>query len=1026
MNEITLNALINLFALFSAISESKKEEAIRNFSLYLNQHFGISDNKDYLNLFEELLEFYGVEGNPAFPVDLTQQAYNISSNIRSWLRKDEQIMVFLRFLELVKNGNLSKADLLFETLAEVFEINKTEVNKFYAFIFYPSTNEINNPDFLIINNNENPGKASYRHILEKNLDGELLFLRCSLIGHYIFIFHGNEYLTIEGNPVIPGRFFAFKEGSIIRGPRVSPIYYTDVASVFVDETIKPSFVFSAREIEYKFKNSNNGLHNFSFSEKSGQLIAIMGGSGVGKSTLLNILNGNIPVQQGKIKINQFDINEHSNEIEGLIGYVPQDDLLFEDLTVWDNLYYNALLNFDQLSKTEIEEKVEKVLHELELYPSRDLKVGSPLKKIVSGGQRKRLNVALELIREPAVLFVDEPTSGLSSTDSEKVMLLLKQQARKGKLIIVNIHQPSSAIFKLFDKLWILDTGGRPIYTGNPLDAIIYFKREVNHVNADHCECPVCGNVNPEQVLEIVETKKIDNSGNFLPERRFTPEFWYNRYRKKEQINKVLIKGLPPVLPTKSSKKPGITKQFKIFFERNLKIKITDRQYLLINLLEAPLLAVIVAWFTRFSEGDEYIFFENKSLISYLFMSIVVVLFMGLSVSAGDIIKDRKILQRESFLNLSRFSYLNSKILFLIVLSAFQTFTFVLVGNLILGIHNMTMAYWMVLFSLAVFANLLGLNISSAFDSVVAIYVLVPLLLIPQILLSGTIVKFDDLQNKNARFDLVPLTGEIMASRWAFEALAVKQFSENRYMSHFFDIDKNMTQARLRSDILTTELTGQVDLVAGWTRLSKPNNEISQKLKVIKNEIVKLDRETALPEFQYTSSLVPEKFSHEISNLTKQHLNLIKEYYRITYLNLKQDKDQLINQLKAREGDQFLYDQKLRNHNKALEVLALNSETKNFYRETPYGYMQKVAPIYKDPDKTNGRAHFMASQKYLSGYTIDTFIFNLAIIWLMSIFLYVTLYYDWLRKIIQLPVQYKFIKKQKKISDQNEGLQHVKS
>jgi hypothetical protein len=96
MNEITLNALINLFALFSAISESNKEEAIRNFSLYLHQHFGISDNKDYLNLFEELLELYGVEGKPAFPVDLAQQAYNISSNIRSWLRKDEQIMVFLK------------------------------------------------------------------------------------------------------------------------------------------------------------------------------------------------------------------------------------------------------------------------------------------------------------------------------------------------------------------------------------------------------------------------------------------------------------------------------------------------------------------------------------------------------------------------------------------------------------------------------------------------------------------------------------------------------------------------------------------------------------------------------------------------------------------------------------------------------------------------------------------------------------------------------------------------------------------
>src|SRR5690606_25495602 len=355
---------------------------------------------------------------------------------------------------------------------------------------YTSTDRIDTPDFLLINNNINPGRHRYKHIQEKNLDGELLFLRSRSIGHYIFILHGEDYLTLEGNPVIPGRFFAFKEGNIIRGPRIAPIYYTDVASVFVDEDIKPEFIFSGKEIEFKFKNSNNGLHRFSFSEKSGQLIAIMGGSGVGKSTLLNILNGNIPVQHGKVTINQIDINDNNESAEGLIGYVPQDDLLFEDLTVWENLYFNALLSFNQLSKAAIEAKVEKVLHELDLSAFKDLKVGNPLNKIISGGQRKRLNVALELIREPAVLFVDEPTSGLSSNDSEKVMLLLKQQARKGKLIFINIHQPSSAIYKLFDKLWILDLGGRPIYAGNPLDAIIYFKREVNHINPDVCECSV--------------------------------------------------------------------------------------------------------------------------------------------------------------------------------------------------------------------------------------------------------------------------------------------------------------------------------------------------------------------------------------------------------------------------------------------------------------------------------------------------------------------------------------------------------
>lgn len=476
-----------------------------------------------------------------------------------------------------------------------------------------------------------------------------------------------------------------------------------------------------------------------------------------------------------------------------------------------------------------------------------------------------------------------------------------------------------------------------------------------------------------------------------------------------------MQGQFPVLPPKSSKKPGLSKQFRIFFERNLRIKITDRQYLFINFLEAPLLALIVAWFTRFSEGDEYIFFENKSLISYLFMAIVVVLFMGMSVSAEEIIKDRKILQRESFLNLSRFSYLNSKILFLVILSAFQTFSFVLIANFILGIHNMTMAYWLVLFSLAVFANLLGLNISSAFDSVVAIYILVPLLLIPQILLSGAIVKFDDLQNKNARIDLVPMTGEIMASRWAFEALAVKQFRENSYMSHFFEIEKEMTQTRLRSDILATELIGQIDLVDGWIRLDKPSHEISQKLKIIKNEIKKLDVETALPEFNYTESLVPEKFNHEIAELTKEHLAQIKAFYEKRYQNLKRNKDQLINQIEKKEGDQYLYIQKMKHHNKSLEILALNSDSKDFYRETPYGYMQKVAPIYKEPDTIYGRAHFLASQKNVLGYTIDTFIFNLTVIWLMSLFLYVVLYYDWLRKLLRIPAHYKFIKKQKKLN-----------
>ncbi|GAG56534.1 unnamed protein product, partial [marine sediment metagenome] len=232
----------------------------------------------------------------------------------------------------------------------------------------------------------------------------------------------------------------------------------------------------------------------------------MGGSGVGKTILLNILNGKLFPNNGKIKINGYDLYKFKNKLKGLIGFVPQDDLLIEELTVFQNLFYNAKLCFSDYTREEIVQCVEKILADLDLQEIKHLEVGNPLNKFISGGQRKRLNIGLELLREPYVLFIDEPTSGLSSSDSEKVMHLLKDQVRKGKLVIANIHQPSSDIFRMLDRLWILDKGGYPIYTGNPIDAVVYFKKINAQVNAAESECPRCGNVNPEQILHIVESK----------------------------------------------------------------------------------------------------------------------------------------------------------------------------------------------------------------------------------------------------------------------------------------------------------------------------------------------------------------------------------------------------------------------------------------------------------------------------------------------------------------------------------------
>ncbi|MGB1318992.1 MAG: ATP-binding cassette domain-containing protein, partial [Flavobacteriales bacterium] len=388
-----------------------------------------------------------------------------------------------------------------------------------------------------------------------------------------------------------------------------------------------------------FPGGKQGLHNLNMREHSGQLLGIMGASGAGKSTLLNILNGTSAPSKGAVNINGIDIYKEPDKVEGLIGYISQDDLLIEDLTVFENLYYNAKLCFDGVSKFKLTKMVMATLKSLGLNEIKDLKVGSPLNKKISGGQRKRLNIALELIREPSILFVDEPTSGLSSRDSENIMDLLKELALKGKLVYVVIHQPSSDIYKMFDKLMILDTGGYPVYYGNPIDAIQYFKAQINDVTSEDVECYNCGNVNPEQVFNIIEGKVLDEYGQLTQNRRVKPVDWNDKFLSSGKMDTELAEnnGLGSDLP-KAASIPSRIAQFIVFMTRDVRSKLADKQYMLINFLETPVLALILALLVRFYANDEagYMFRENDNIPAYMFMCVVVALFFGLTVSAEEI------------------------------------------------------------------------------------------------------------------------------------------------------------------------------------------------------------------------------------------------------------------------------------------------------------------------------------------------------------------------------------------------------
>jgi ABC-type multidrug transport system ATPase subunit len=798
-------------------------------------------------------------------------------------------------------------------------------------------------------------------------------------------------------------------GSTLRWDKDEPVYYGEILNSFKNTAAGGRISLEARNISFKFKSGKIGLRQVNLAEQSGNLVALMGASGAGKSTLLYVLNGTEKPSEGQVLINGIDIHKDPEKIEGIIGFVPQDDLLIEDLTVYENLYFAAKLCFDNKDEESVHSLVMKTLEDLGLAEIKDLKVGSPLRKTISGGQRKRLNIGLELLREPAVLFCDEPTSGLSSRDSENIIDLLKELALKGKLVFAVIHQPSSDIFKKFDRLLILDTGGYQIYYGNPVDAIVYFKKSIDLVSSDEGECYACGNVNPEQIFNIIETKVINEYGHFTNERKISPEQWSRIYK-----NSVRVPVIEPVSdPIKSSLQiPGRLKQMILFALRDQKAKLHNRQYMIINLLEAPLLAFILAFIVRYYNVDDkllsgYVFAKNLNLPAYLFMSVIVALFMGLTVSAEEIIRDRKILKREGFLHLSRSSYLLSKISILFTLSAIQTLTFVLVGNYILEIRGMVLEHWMILFTVSCFANVLGLNISSAFNSAVTIYILIPLLIIPQLILSGVVVKFDKLNPTIGNTATVPFVGDLMASRWAFEAAMVTQFKDNRYEREFYLYDKIMAESDYKKVYYLPELETRLQYCLNNLKAIDRDviAKVMRDLELIRNELTK---EAAFvntgQDISWLDNLTLKHFDSLAYVQASDFLLNLRRFYIQLYNKADDQKEKLIASMTDTPENEVEYERfRDQYRNEAIAEFVKNLSETHRIIEKDGKLIQKIYPIYKDPEPdhmVDFDAQFYMPAKHFLNRNVDTLYFNTGVIWSMTLVLAIALYFDVLRKIIE--------------------------
>jgi ABC-type multidrug transport system ATPase subunit len=476
---------------------------------------------------------------------------------------------------------------------------------------------------------------------------------------------------------------------------------------------------------------NNGhliLRDLSFKIPAQQFVAIMGPSGCGKSTLLKAVNGDAPATSGKVFIHGLELYDNYDYLKRLMGYVPQDDIVHHELTVEQSLFYAAKLRLSgDVSQDDIREKISEVLKNLNIGDPeiRSRKVGD-----LSGGQRKRVSIAVELLTDPSILFLDEPTSPLDPETIEEFLMCLKNLASKGTTILMVTHKPDDLYY--VDNVLFLSKGGFLTYYGAKTGYLEFF--------------------GAKNVIEVYAKNGTLALG----------EQWSNRWRERNPASGIVHSQNKEI--EKQESEPFF-KQLFWLTARYFHIKISDRTNTLILLLQAPIIAGLLG-----------LIFDELEL-SVLFFMTVSAIWFGTNNAAKEIVGELAIYRRERMFNLRILPYALSKILVLSFFAFLQVVLFVgivyfTVGNDAVWVSS----YWSyvgVMFLLAFSATLMGLLVSAVVSNTEKVMTIIPIVLIPQIILSGVITKIPEKS-------LVEGVSYGMLSRWGTESFAYVQDSIRSY------------------------------------------------------------------------------------------------------------------------------------------------------------------------------------------------------------------------------------------------------
>lgn len=498
------------------------------------------------------------------------------------------------------------------------------------------------------------------------------------------------------------------------------------------------------------------LHDVSFTVFPTEFVGLMGPSGAGKTTLMMALNGYLKPQSGRSLINGQDLYRNFDAWRGAIGYLPQDDIIHPELTVFEALYFTARLRLPpDTSRAEIEARISDVLAQLEISQTRDVPIGSPERKGISGGQRKRVNLAQELITQPRLLFLDEPTSGLASEDTLNVMRLLRRLADQGRSILLTIHQPSLEAYRCMDNIVYLADGQLVYYGPAWPDSITYFNPGVEPGAPDYDKLVS----EPGHAMKpLAEDKR---RGRDMGERAaaFRASPLHARYVSERRGADTAAMTGERATGGSRARSFGL-RQWAVLTRRYATIKLRDRVSTLILLVQAPVIAAVIA--LVFAGELDTAAGRNAYGAFALFLMAVSAVWFGCSNAAREIVSEQAIYRRERMVNLKIPSYVMSKFVVLGALCAIQCALLLAIVGAATGLQGSWAGHFALLWACAASGVGMGLLLSALVRSSEAAIGLVPLLLIPQVILSGLIMPLDKLSPP------MRWTSSVMMTRWGFE------------------------------------------------------------------------------------------------------------------------------------------------------------------------------------------------------------------------------------------------------------------